>query len=289
MPWLGLDSDLPKLQTRGEGPTYVPYVAPEPELPVHRTLRLATFNLRVLGRSKASDPEMMRTLAQIITRYDIVAVQEIKDITEQAAHVLAAAVSEASPHHQMLLGPRSGLQPDDRSSQEQYAYFYDARLLAPEGPGEVFDDFAEDLFQREPFVARFVNLDGGPTMVLANVHTRPAAAVQEIDALHPVMAWSKNRNRDAHVVIALGDFNAGCHYASPEELDTLPIRNHDYVWAIPDDADTNLASAQCAYDRVVFDEEGVYVWSGQWGVDRAFEDSSVSDHWPVWVELEWMR
>jgi endonuclease/exonuclease/phosphatase family metal-dependent hydrolase len=24
-----------------------------------------------------------------------------------------------------------------------------------------------------------------------------------------------------------------------------------------------------------------------WGVDRAFEDRAISDHWPVWVDLRW--
>jgi hypothetical protein len=27
------------------------------------------------------------------------------------------------------------------------------------------------------------------------------------------------------------------------------------------------------------------VFTGEWGVDRAFTDKAVSDHWPVWAEF----
>ncbi len=107
--------------------------------------------------------------------YDLVAVQQIKDINELAPYVLADAVRVLSASHRMVLGPRSGLQPDDRRSQERYAYFYDATLIAPTRPGEVFDDQPYDLFQREPFVAGFQVLHGGPSLALINIHTRPAA------------------------------------------------------------------------------------------------------------------
>lgn len=280
-----LRPDLVATQAFNESPSRARYVPPEPK-PLN-TLTVATFNLKVFGPSKASKPDQVEALAAIIAGYDLVAVQELKDASEAAPYVLAAAVAARSPHHQMLLSQRGGLQPDDRSSQEQYAYFYDARRLVAQGPGEIFDDNSEDLFQREPFVARFTAGDGGPSLVLANVHTRPASAVQEIAALDPVFAWARARHLDADAIIALGDFNAGCSYASPEALDALPIRGSDYLWAIPDDADTNVADSACAYDRVVLDEVGAHVWSGSWGVDHAFEGTELSDHWPVWVQLEW--
>lgn len=256
-------------------------------VPEVRSVSIATFNLKVLGPSKSGRPDLVQALAKVITSYDLIAVQEIKDISEQAPYVLADAVRALSANHQMVLGPRSGLQPDDRNSQEQYAYFYDATLIASLGPGEVFDDQMHDLFQREPFVASFQVRHGGPSLALINIHTRPAAAVQEIAALDVVFDWTRARNLNVDAVIALGDFNAGCSYASPEELDALQIRDERYVWAIPDDADTNFATSNCAYDRVVFEAQSAGWWQGHWGVDRAFDDVSVSDHWPVWVELAW--
>ena len=37
------------------------------------------FNIQVFGPSKASKPEVMEVLASIISQFDIVAIQEIRD------------------------------------------------------------------------------------------------------------------------------------------------------------------------------------------------------------------
>jgi hypothetical protein len=83
--------------------------------------------------------------------------------------------------------------------------------------------------------------------------------------------------------ILLGDFNAGCSYAAPEDLDELSLRSEDYVWVVPDDADTNLASKACAYDRIVITENTSAEFMGAWAVDTTFSDKAISDDWPVWA------
>ena len=65
----------------------------------------------------------------------------------------------------------------------------------------------------------------------------------------------------------------------------LDIAGPDYIWIIPHDADTNVAEAQCAYDRIVMDADGNEDFASVWGVDRAFTDKRVSDHWSVWAEF----
>lgn len=56
---------------------------------------------------------------------------------------------------------------------------------------------------------------------------------------------------------------------------------------VPHSADTNLADGVCPYDRIVAAApEGNYI-ADDGGVDRAFEDDAISDHWPVWVDLRW--
>ena len=55
---------------------------------------------------------------------------------------------------------------------------------------------------------------------------------------------------------------------------------------MPHSADTNLAtSSQCAYDRIVTTWATESHFTEQWGVDQAFTDKKVSDHWPVWAEF----
>ncbi|MDA3788831.1 MAG: hypothetical protein PF503_10105 [Desulfobacula sp.] len=43
------------------------------------TIKIASFNIQVFGRSKASKPEVMEVLSSIISQFDIVAIQGIRD------------------------------------------------------------------------------------------------------------------------------------------------------------------------------------------------------------------
>ena len=66
--------------------------------------------------------------------------------------------------------------------------------------------------------------------------------------------------------IALGDFNASCSFASNDEIDALDLSGADYFWIVPHSTDTNLASRQCAYDRIVATVEAQNDFAGFWNV-----------------------
>lgn len=252
-------------------------------------LRLATFNIQVLGPAKSGRPEILRTLAGIIRQYDLVAVQEIKDISGEAPLRLLAAINADAdePSYALALSDRTGRQPDDRRSQEQYAYYYRTDRLSVLDDGTLFDDEPHDYFQREPYLNRFEIAGSEVSFVLINVHTRPRSALREIAAMEHVFTWAKSFYDQEEVFIAVGDFNAGCGYASEEDLDALPIHGDAYDWVVPHSADTNLADSVCPYDRIVIAAPAGNAIVGDWGVDRSFEDDAISDHWPVWVDLSW--
>ncbi|MFT5356970.1 MAG: endonuclease/exonuclease/phosphatase family metal-dependent hydrolase [Polyangiales bacterium] len=275
-----------------------PAAMPESRTPAARAepstepvlLRMATFNIQVFGPTKAGKPEVMATLASIIRRYDLVAVQEIRDISGQAPQrLLEACNTEPSPTYALALSERTGREPDDRHSQEQYGYYYRTDRLAPVGEGTLYDDSAQDFFQREPFLQRFALTEGGRTFVMINVHTRPRSAVSEIAAMEQVFTWAKHHFVEESIFIAVGDFNAGCSYASDDELDALPIHGDAYDWVVPHSADTNLADSVCPYDRIVIAAPEGTDLVDEWGVDRAFDDRNISDHWPVWANLRFTR
>jgi len=268
-------------------PTADEPIAEAPVAPVF--VRMATFNIQVFGPTKAAKAEVMATLASIVRRYDLVAVQEIKDISGQAPQrLLEACNAEPGPTWALALSERTGREPDDRHSQEQYGYYYRSDRLAPVGVGTLYDDSAHDYFQREPFLQRFVALEAQRTFVMINVHTRPRAAVAEIAAMEHVFTWARLHFPEESVFIAVGDFNAGCGYASEEELDALPVHGDAYDWVVPHSADTNLAESVCPYDRIVVAAPEGTDLVDEWGVDRAFEDRTVSDHWPVWANLRFV-
>lgn len=127
---------------------------------------------------------------------------------------------------------------------------------------------------------------GGFSFVVVDVHTRPDSAVAEIGALDEVVDWAKGVFGNEDDFLVVGDFNAGCSYASTAQLDGLELRGGDYFWIVPDSSDSNVATGSaCAYDRIVTTAAAQAQYAGSWGVDRAFTDSAVSDHWPVWAEF----
>ncbi len=229
----------------------------------------------------------MRELAAVVRKYDLVAVQEVKDASGDAPRKLLALVNagQGAAAYSMALSPRTGREPDDRSSQEQYAYFFRTDRLRIVGEPVLFDDAAHDYFQREPYLSRFEVAGAGVDFVMINVHTKPAAALEEIAAMEHVFAWAKGAFAGEDTFIAVGDFNAGCGYASEEALDALPVHGKEYDWVVPHSADTNLADSQCPYDRIVIAAPGGNHIVEHWGVDQSFEDKVISDHWPVWVDL----
>jgi len=247
------------------------------------TVRIATFNIQNLGKTKINKPSIRKYLATVIRKFDIVAVQEVSDISETVPGLFLEEINRTGRSYDYVLSERTGRQADDQGGQEQYAYYYDTDRIEVADEGGLFDDSADDFFQREPFTAQFALAGTSFTLTITSIHTRPESAVEEIGALHDVyLDLTERYPGDTHHLI-LGDFNAGCTYASPAELDALDIRSADYHWIVPDDADTNVNPANaCAYDRIVANE-GLSGHFKRWGIADWFTDKRISDHWPVWV------
>lgn len=143
-------------------------------------IRIATFNIQIFGKTKSKNAAIMASLAAIIHDYDVVAIQEIKDISNQAPFRLLDAVNSGSRRYAMLLSRRSGAEPDDRKSQESYAVYYDTVTVRSLPGDHLYDDSAQDAFQREPYLVHMASVLGDFSFVLIGIHTRPESAVKEI-------------------------------------------------------------------------------------------------------------
>jgi len=261
--------------------------------------RVATFNIKVFGDTKMSNQTVVDELVDIFQRYDMVAVQEIKDIDEEVPFQFLNELnlipgqnntSALSNEWEMLLSERSGIQEDDKNSQEQYAFYYKPTVFSPIDNGTLYDDSANDSFQREPFLAKFMilNREGNSTgtdIVFVNIHTKPTLAVEEMNALGDVISWGKENYSDDDDYVILGDFNADCSYASYNELIGLPISSENYTWLVPDNADTTVGESRCAYDRIVTTGHLDGRLTGVWGIDPAISGMAISDHKPVWFDI----
>ena len=251
------------------------------------TVRIATFNIRTFGVTKMSKEEVVTELVEIFDRYDMVTVQEIKDINQEVPYrFLDELRNGSSENWEMLLSERSGQQEDDLGGQEQYAVYYRNNVVLPQNESKLHNDTELDEFYREPFINEFtIFANNGEisnlTFRMISIHTSPSVAVEELQALSNLTLEFPESEK----LVILGDLNADCNYASLNELDSLPIRNTNFTWIVPDDADTTFSSTRCAYDRIILDEQISSSYTGWWGIDREMSSSNVSDHFPVWFEL----
>jgi endonuclease/exonuclease/phosphatase family metal-dependent hydrolase len=251
----------------------------------HQRIKIATFNIQNLGQTKLAKDNVMDTLVAIIRHFDIVAVQEISDKSNETAGAFLNIINQnGNEPYAMACSHRTGRETDDRSSQEQYAFYYNPAKVQLIDTA-LYDDSQHDYFQREPFVAQFKTKLSRYKFVICTVHTAPKNALAEIAALKEVAGWIPSRFKQARNMIFCGDFNASCNYASPDELAELDFHKAPFVWIIPDDVKTNLSKNTCAYDRFVITCTLV-PHQKKWEVYRYFKSKSNSDHWPVYIEME---
>ena len=257
------------------------------ELDRDQVVRVATFNIRAFGVTKMGKPEVVSELVEIFDRYDLVSVQEIKDINQEVPYrFLDELKNGSSEDWEMLLSERSGQQEDDIGGQEQYAIYYRNTAVHPVNDSKLYNDTLLDEFYREPFLTEFTVLTkngelSNLTFLMLSIHTSPEVTVDELQSLSNLtMTFPESKK-----LVILGDMNADCNYASLNELDALSIRKSNFTWVVPDDADTTFSSTRCAYDRIILDEQISSSYTGWWGIDREMSNSSVSDHFPVWFEL----
>lgn len=261
-----------------------------PELNRSEVARIATFNIQVFGKTKMGKPDVVSQLVDIVLQYDMVAVQEIKDIDQTVPYEFLDEINNQSGDTwNMSLSPRSGIEASS-SAQEQYVYYYNTSVFRELGNGTLYNDSSEDLFQREPYLASFELLNesgnsSGFDFTIFSIHTKPALAMEEINALHTVVESYRENNTEETDLIILGDFNADCSYANSQELWGSPMRLPQYNWLVHDLADTTVSSTDCAYDRIVTLDELNGRLVGSWGIDNSFNSTDLSDHYPVWFDL----
>jgi len=258
-----------------------------------KEIKVAAFNVRIFGKTKMSKDEIPEIIAEIIARYDVILIQEIRDSSQTAIYELLDLVNQtADETYELVLSNRLGR----TSSKEQYAYFYRTDTLTLLSNYH-YDDGEEpdsDSFQREPFIVRFRAETGSLDFTLIGIHTSPDDAEEEIDSLVDVYDDMLGRWNEADAMI-IGDFNADCTYVSETDQNSIRLWTDDrFTWWVDDNIDTTTTSTDCAYDRIVT-SAGLtgYVVHNSAGVlhfDQIYELSDsqtqdVSDHYPVEITL----
>jgi len=249
------------------------------------TIHVASFNIQVFGLSKLKKKPVMDVLADVVRRFDVVAVQELRAKDQSVIPRFVELINSDGSRYDYVVGPRLGRS----SSKEQYVYLFDTSRIqiARRGVYTIID--RQDLLHREPLVARF-RVRGPPpeeafTFTLVDIHTDPDETRTELDALDDVVRTVRRNGGNEDDVILLGDLNVDEQHLG--ELGQMP----NMKWVIEGEPTNTLGTK--SYDNILFDNISTLEYTGRHGVldlmseydltmDEAIE---ISDHLPVWAEF----
>jgi endonuclease/exonuclease/phosphatase family metal-dependent hydrolase len=253
------------------------------------TIKIASFNIQVLGRSKLAQPSVMEVLCDVVRRFDVVAIQEVRAREDDILPRFVRQINAGGRKYDFLIGPRLGRS----QSKEQYAFVYDTATIETDRVALYTVADPGDLLHREPLVGSF-RVRGPPpgeafTFTLINIHTDPDLARQEVDALAQVERAVRADGRGEDDVILLGDLNA-------DERDFGALGLVPNITWVISGVPTNTRGNR-TYDNILFHRAATSEFTGMSGVvdlmreyrltlDAALE---VSDHLPIWAEFSAME
>jgi endonuclease/exonuclease/phosphatase family metal-dependent hydrolase len=293
-----------------------------PTRALDQNLLIATWNIRHFGgltekweTEEGDSPKRnladVRAIAEILGRFDVVAVQEAREDLKALRHVLK------------VLGPEWGLiltdvNPPPAGNGERLAFVFDTRRVKPSGlaaelvvpPAErrrrkIRKRALDKQFVRTPYAVSFQS--GGQTFILVTLHViygkEAEERTPELAGIADWLAnWAKRVSDEYHQnLIALGDFNIDReddpnYRAFTSTGLTPPPELRKFSRTI-----TDKPGEKHFYDQIAwFVEEGEakltmgytgragrFEWTKHLlqGVDPDEKSFRISDHYPLWAEF----
>jgi len=248
---------------------------------------MTSFNIQVFGQTKVSNIPVLETLVQILRRFDLVAIQEVRDAQETAfPQLVQSLVSTSKIPYDSIIGPRVG----KTTSKEQYGYIFDSRKFSVVQSYTYADPLQQ--FERPPFIVTWSVKNSPKQFSTINIHTKPENAVAEIDELVDVYDDAVSKLKNANVLI-LGDFNAGCSYVPQYRWASIRLFTQSRFRWLMETGTPTAVKTDCPYDR--------FVVAGDWLLSAASKGAvfnfmtvfslplsfaiTVSDHFPITLNL----
>ncbi|MGH2751819.1 MAG: endonuclease/exonuclease/phosphatase family protein [Actinomycetota bacterium] len=294
-----------------------------PSKRLDHNLLVATWNIRAFGDlceswipSENDRPKRnlyaLRCIAEIVARFDVIAIQETRDNIKALRHMLKH------------LGPDWGLIMTDvtvgeAGNDERMAFVFDTRRVKTSGlagelvvPPEWIE--AEHIepnalrtqFARTPYAVSFSS--GQQTFILVTLHVLYGeSAEHRLGELRGIAKWledwAKREQSWGHNLIALGDFNidrkdddaykafTSTGLRSPPELDTVPRTIfksgkkafYDQIAWFTRDGNPDVPVLSLRYSEKAggFDFKGLVMPA----LDDIELSWRISDHYPLWTEF----
>lgn len=236
-------------------------------------VRIASWNIRTLSKRKGD--AHLRVIADMISRFDLVAVQEPKDteVLDRISALLPGWTYSASE----AVGRGT--------SKEHYAFFWDQSRVSQIGAPSIVRD-PDDLLMREPYAATFRS--GRFDFTLCTIHllfgSSPSERREELVLMDEVVASVQEANGAEQDVLLMGDFNF-----PPDDRGWQLTR---WTAVIGPPLRTTVGDVSL-YDNIWFDPRTTKEYTGKYGVvkfdvddyggdtDRARRE--ISDHRPIWA------
>lgn len=285
-------------------------------------LLIATWNLRAFGNltkkwkaaekdSPKRDFHALRCITEIVSRFDVVAIQEVRGNIRALRHMLAVL----GQHWGLLL---TDVTRGSAGNDERMAFIFDTRKVKSSGlagelvvPVDEAKEITPDAFNRQfartPYAASFIS--SGRTFILVTLHVlygdEPGDRVPELKAIAEWLAkWAKDENAFHHNIITLGDFNidrvgdplydafTSTGLRTPEDLNDIPRT----IFGKAGKSETGKHYDQIAWFRsgkgvprlsLAFSNAGSFDFTQVVLKSLSKQKLSwkISDHYPLWVEF----
>lgn len=284
-------------------------------------LLIGTWNLRALGgltkaweTAEGASPKRnfadVAHIATIISRFDVVAVQEVRGDLRALRHVFKAL----GDHWAFVM---TDVTKGSKGNDERLAFLFDTRRVQVSGlacelvvpvetdPEKIKPGAFNRQFARTPYAVSFTL--SGKTFILVTLHVdygkQAADRIPELGAIADWMAnWAEQEEEWNHNLIALGDFNidrsgdplydafTSTGLTPAPQLNDVsrtifdqPGKGHFYdqiAWFEKGAANRPVLSLTCS-------AAGTFDFVPELQGHHSLEDLSwhISDHYPLWVEF----
>lgn len=239
-------------------------------LDASETFTMATWNIRMFSEKKRSGHDLVQ-IASILSRYDLIAVQEIRD-----SQVMLKLIKHLPGYSYILSAPVG------RRNKEQYAFLYKKDGFKVLG-SHIYPD-KSDHFIREPYIAHFRT--GNFDFTLINIHIlygeRISDRREEIAHLKTLVRNVESYTGPEEDILVIGDFNLHAEdkawdltgyraVVPPSVKTTISDRSsYDNLWYKPESTREFIKLQEVyAFDELLYNNN-----------DRLIE-FSISDHRPV--------
>lgn len=297
-----------------------------PHRRLDHNLLVATWNIRAFGGlteqwrageddSPKRDLRSLLAIAEIVSRFDVVAIQEVKGTLKALRHMLRSLGYDWLP---ILTDVTRGR----RGNDERMAFVYDTRRLRPSGlacelvlPEEwkgvrIDPDAPVRQFARSPYAVSFLASGRGyrHTFILVTVHVIYGDKPQDrLDEMFAIADWASSMAQDLNTyhqnLIVLGDFNID-RAGDPnyEAFVSTGLRIPDELADFPRTLSGSTSAKPKLYDQIAWftgesDAPALSLtYSGRGGIfdfvglvqpdlDNQELSWRISDHYPLWVEF----